>query len=116
MISVEEQLATKISDNITVSDNAVVDEIKLPRAPRKRVAVVSGDPRKPNYILPGEKWDQDDFAEFEKLKKTLKQLENEYEFVFLNNHETLIQDLIRLSKDIDLVFQVKKVSQMFIAL
>lgn len=73
--------------------------------PRKfRIAVIHGDPTKPNSILPGGKWDEDDFMAAQKAKEALEQLEG-YEFIFLCSHDTLMDDLRRLKDQIDLVLQ-----------
>jgi D-alanine-D-alanine ligase len=78
----------------------------LPR--KKRVVIIHGDPTKPNNILPGGKWDEDDFEAVETLKKALGKLEDEYEFSFLNNHDSLIMDLQKLSSkgETDVILQL----------
>jgi len=75
--------------------------------PRKRVLIIHGDPTKPNAILPGGKWDEDDFEAVDTLKQALEKLSDEYTFSFLCNHDTLINDLQRISaqKEYDIVLQ-----------
>jgi hypothetical protein len=46
----------------------------------------------------GGKWDDDDFEAVAILKKALEKLENEYEFEFRCNHDTLIDDLQQLAR------------------
>lgn len=71
-----------------------------------RVVIVHGDPTKPNSILPGGKWDEDDFQTIATLKEALSQLQG-YHFTFLCNHDTLMDDLHRLKarNKVDLVLQ-----------
>jgi D-alanine-D-alanine ligase len=71
-----------------------------------KVVVVHGDPTKPNSILPGGQWDEDDFECIEVLKRGLNQLEG-YSFSFLCNHDTLMTDLqhLKSKNEVDLVLQ-----------
>jgi D-alanine-D-alanine ligase len=71
-----------------------------------KVVVVHGDPTKPNSILPGGKWDEDDFETIKVLKAALDQIEG-YSFSFLCNHDTLMADLHRLKtqNEVDLALQ-----------
>ncbi|MBF0121045.1 MAG: ATP-grasp domain-containing protein [Desulfobacterales bacterium] len=59
---------------------------------RKRVLVVLGDENKSSFDIPFLKIDCTDLEYTIKLKQAL-QLLDEYEFVYLDNHSTLIQDL-----------------------
>lgn len=72
-----------------------------------RVVVIHGDPNKPNDILPGGRWDQDDFESIAKAKEALDTLDS-YTFTWLSNHDTLMSDLMKLKRndEIDLVLQV----------
>jgi hypothetical protein len=80
---------------------------------KKRVVVIHGDPNLPNSILPGGKWDEDDFESLDILKKALSKLEDAYEFRFLSDHDSLLADLHKLSKSgegydgVDIVLQVR---------
>jgi D-alanine-D-alanine ligase len=78
---------------------------KRPREFLKNVAVVMGDPHKKNIIKPQSVFDEDDFYTIEQLTTALHQLKG-YRFTCLNNHNTLIDDLIKLSGKIDLVFNL----------
>ena len=76
-----------------------------------QVIVVHGDPQKPSPIIPGGRWDRDDFETIELLKKALSSLETgggKYSFSFLCNHETLLQDLKQARDEgrVDLVLQL----------
>lgn len=84
----------------------VNEELRVPRVPKKNIFVISGDPRKPNLILPGGQWDQDDFETMDKFKSTLKSLEDFYEFSWLNNHEALLEELVAKNSSIDMVLQL----------
>jgi hypothetical protein len=72
------------------------------------IVVIHGDPTKPNDILPGGKWDEDDFYSVEKAREAMKRLEPRYTFRFLCNHDTLIDDLrsLKARNEVDLVLQV----------
>jgi hypothetical protein len=73
-----------------------------------KVCIIHGDPSKPNDILPGGKWDEDDFYTIQRAKQALDQLGPAYQFTWLCNHDTLLEDLRRLKqeKKVDLVLQV----------
>jgi len=71
----------------------------------KHVAVVMGDPRKTDPLKPGFIFDDDDFYTIDRLKDALRKLKG-YRFTYLNNHNTLIHDLIRLRGKIDFVFNL----------
>ena len=67
------------------------------------VAVVMGDPRLPDTVKLGGKFNAEDLATVEKLKDALAELKG-YKFRFLDNHQTLEDDL--LSQTTDLVFNL----------
>ncbi len=69
------------------------------------VAVILGDPRKPDPLKPYSIFDDDDFFTIDQLKTALKELKN-YQFSYLDNHNTLIEDLRRLVGKVDLVFNL----------
>jgi D-alanine-D-alanine ligase len=73
-----------------------------------RIVVLHGDPTKPNDILPGGKWDEDDFYTIARAKEAMKELEDRYEFTWLCNHDTLMDDLRQLKQEdkVDLVLQL----------
>jgi len=71
----------------------------------KNVAVIFGDPNKPDTIKPSTIFDDDDFYTIDRLKSALKQLK-EYNFIYLNNHDTLIHDLEKLRGKVDYIFNL----------
>jgi len=72
---------------------------------KRNVVVIFGDPNKPDKLKPLNKFDDDDFFTIDQLKSTLKDL-NEYNFSYLDNHNTLIQDLQNLKGKNDFVFNL----------
>jgi D-alanine-D-alanine ligase len=72
---------------------------------KRNVTVIFGDPNKPDILKPFRKFDDDDFYTIDQLKAALKNIEG-YNFTFLNNHDTLIQDLMTLKNDISFVFNL----------
>lgn len=69
------------------------------------VAVILGDPRKPDPLKPLGVFDDDDIYTINRMKDALREL-SEYNFIYLDNHDTLLNDLIRLKGKIDLVFNL----------
>ncbi len=59
---------------------------------KKKIVVLLGDRRLFDPVAPGGVWDDDDFETIDLLKKALTELEG-YEFQYLDNHLTLIDDL-----------------------
>jgi D-alanine-D-alanine ligase len=89
------------------TSDATGSEPPDPHEQRKiKVVIIHGDPSKPNSILPGGKWDEDDFQAAESALKALNTLDG-YEFSVLCNHDTLMDDLRRLKAQgkVDLVLQ-----------
>lgn len=72
---------------------------------KMRVAVILGDPSKADIAKPGGVFDEDDFYTINKLIQALNEL-REYEFIYLMNHDTLLQDLLKLRNKVDLVFNL----------
>lgn len=90
----------------------VVAQIRKDWTPVKRkekaainIAVVLGDPTKPDILKPDYQFDDDDFYTIDQLKSALKEL-SQYQFLYLNSHNTIIQDLSKLTPKIDLVFNL----------
>ncbi|OGJ89600.1 MAG: D-alanine--D-alanine ligase [Candidatus Raymondbacteria bacterium RifOxyA12_full_50_37] len=78
--------------------------------PPRSVIVLMGDPTKTDIIKPAGVFDDDDIYTIDKLKGALREIELKggYRFTYLNNHDTLIQDLQRF-KDrgrVDFVFNL----------
>lgn len=71
----------------------------------RNIAVLLGDPRKPDPLKPLGVFDKDDFYTIDQLKAALKELRT-YSFIYLDNHDTLIQDLVKLKGKIDFVFNL----------
>jgi D-alanine-D-alanine ligase len=71
----------------------------------KKVVVILGDPRKPDPLKPYRVFDDDDLYTIDQLKSALKELK-EYQSIYLINHDTLIQDLIKLKGEIDFAFNL----------
>ncbi len=78
---------------------------KKVHATQKEVVVVFGDPAKRDSLKPCGVFDDDDLYTIDQLKGALKERE-EYSFKFLDNHDTLIQDLQRLKGKVDFVFNL----------
>ena len=69
--------------------------IKGGASPRK-VTVIMGDPRKQDLLKPNAIFDEDDIYTVDRLKTALRDLEpSEYTFTYLDNHDTLVTDLVK---------------------
>jgi D-alanine-D-alanine ligase len=66
----------------------------------KNIVVLMGDPTLRDVIKPDGVFDDDDLQTISKLKMALGELE-EFKFTYLNNHNTLIQDLLKLQGKVD---------------
>jgi D-alanine-D-alanine ligase len=71
----------------------------------RNITVIMGDPNKPDVTKPLRVFDDDDFYTIDQLKNALRELKD-YNFTYLNNHDTLIQDLIKQKGKIDYVFNL----------
>lgn len=71
----------------------------------REVIVVMGDPKKPDPMKPMSVFDDDDFYTINQLKEALREL-NDYSFTFLDKHDTLINDLIKLKGKTQYVFNL----------
>jgi D-alanine-D-alanine ligase len=76
-----------------------------PKKTEKTIAVIFGDPRKPDMLKPDNIFDDDDFYTIDSLKDALREIDG-YRFEYLDNHDTLIRDLIRISPKVDLVLNL----------
>ncbi|MCS7312116.1 MAG: methyltransferase domain-containing protein [Acidobacteria bacterium] len=76
-----------------------------PQSAIRSVAVVLGDPRKPDPLKPGHRFDEDDLYTIDQLKDALRDLPG-YRFVYLDDHDRLIEHLTRLKGKIDFVFNL----------
>jgi D-alanine-D-alanine ligase len=61
----------------------------------ENVVVLLGDPNKKDVVKPNATFDDDDYHTIDELKKSLSKLK-EYNFTYLNNHDTMIQDLQKI--------------------
>lgn len=62
----------------------------------RRVTVVMGDPSMKDLLKPSQIFDEDDYFTIDQLKSALRDFaSDEYEFRYLNNHQTLLHDLQR---------------------
>jgi len=75
------------------------------KSTEKNIVVLFGDPNKPDLLKPTTIFDDDDFYTIDQLKAALKDL-NEYNFIYLNEHNKVIQDLQKLNGKIYYVFNL----------
>jgi D-alanine-D-alanine ligase len=78
---------------------------RRPSGEIKNIAVILGDPNKPDPLKPLSIFDDDDFYTVDQLKSALREIKN-CRFVYLDNHDSLIQDLMKLKGKVDLVFNL----------
>ncbi|MEX0987654.1 MAG: methyltransferase domain-containing protein [Bacteroidales bacterium] len=71
----------------------------------KNVAVILGDPLKRDIIKPDTVFDEDDFNTIDQLKMALSSLKD-YRFTYLNNHDTLINTLVKQRSQFDYVLNL----------
>lgn len=71
----------------------------------RNVVVILGDPKKPDLLKPYCIFDDDDFYTIDQLKAALMELKS-YQFIYLNNHDTLSQELMKLKGKTNLVFNL----------
>lgn len=72
----------------------------------KRIAVIQGDPNKQDLMKPSSIFDEDDFTTIDRLKESLQSLKDEYEFIYLSDHTTLLDDLIAIKGQILFAFNL----------
>lgn len=75
---------------------------KVRKEEQKNVVVLLGDPKKPDNLKPSTVFDEDDFYTIDRLKEALRELK-EYNFTYLDKHDTFIADLQKLKPKTDLV-------------
>ncbi|MBN1916673.1 MAG: methyltransferase domain-containing protein [Verrucomicrobia bacterium] len=78
---------------------------RKPKPEERHVVVLQGDPRKPDPLKPRQVFDDDDLYTIDQMKDALRQVSG-YRFTFLDNHDTLIQDLAKLVGKADLVLNL----------
>ena len=78
---------------------------KRPAERVTNVAVILGDPGRPDPLKPASIFDDDDFYTIDQLKSALGE-QKHHHFAYLNNHGSLIQDLMKLRGKIDFAFNL----------
>jgi D-alanine-D-alanine ligase len=74
-------------------------------ARERHIAVILGDPEKPDLLKPMCVFDDDDFYTIDKMKGAFRELSG-YRVTYLTNHDTLITDLLKIRSRIDLVLNL----------
>lgn len=84
--------------------------IKIKKKVAKEVVVLLGDPSKPDPLKPQGIFDDDDLYTIDQLKEALREIEGRghYRVTYLTNHDTLIQDLMKLKEKgkVDFIFNL----------
>ncbi len=78
---------------------------RKPKQTTKTIVVAMGDPNRTDPTKPNSIFDEDDFYTINELKKALLELED-YNFIYLDAHNTLIYDLQNKKNKIDFVFNL----------
>lgn len=76
-----------------------------PKEKMKNVSVIFGDPSKPDTLKPLGIFDDDDFYTIDQLKSALKQIKG-YNFRYINAHDTLLSELLKLRGQTDYVINL----------
>jgi D-alanine-D-alanine ligase len=88
---------------------AVIRKEWAPEKKRKEfarnVVVILGDPAKPDPLKPMCVFDDDDFYTIDQMKNALREMKD-YQFTYLSNHDSLIDDLQRLRGKVDLALNL----------
>lgn len=90
---------------VTASAHKEWTPIRAKKTELKAVAVVMGDPEKPDIVKPSKSFDKNDLDTILTLKKALAELKD-YRFVYLSNHVTLFNDLQKVRGKVDFVFNL----------
>ena len=72
---------------------------------KKKVAVLLGDPRKSDTVKPSGVFEESDFKTISELKNALDKLDD-YKFSYFDNHETIINDLVKNRDKFDFFFNL----------
>ena len=102
-----------LPSTVAAGDGTLLDgtELELVRSAtvdsrtRRRVAVLLGDPRRPDETKLGGRFDEDDFEVVERLKAALASLDG-YAFTYLDDHATFRHDLSALESKADFVLNL----------
>jgi D-alanine-D-alanine ligase len=71
----------------------------------RNVAVILGDPSKPDPLKPLCVFDDDDLYTIDQLKSALREYKG-YHIIYLHNHDTIVQELMKWSGKIAFVFNL----------
>ncbi|HUW19538.1 MAG TPA: methyltransferase domain-containing protein [Sedimentisphaerales bacterium] len=71
----------------------------------KNIVVIFGDPAKPDPLKPLRVFDDDDFYTIDRAKEALRELPG-YRYTWLNSHDTLLHDLLKLTGKINFVLNL----------
>jgi D-alanine-D-alanine ligase len=115
-INIHDNYATDSSRNqdlgmmerrIIISSSVIKEwaPVKEKSAETKNVVIILGDPKKPDVVKPDTIFDEDDYDTIQNLKISLSSLKG-YKFTFLDNHDTLINDLIKIKSKTDYVLNL----------
>lgn len=72
-----------------------------PKERVRNVVVILGDPNNADLLKPGSIFDDDDFYTLDQLKAALRELKD-YRFIYVDSHDTLIQEMTTLARKVDL--------------
>ncbi len=106
--SIRNQDLGMMAQRILVTGFAQKDWTPVRKKAKKKlvhVAVILGDFRKPDPVKPNHVFDEDDFYTVNELKSALASIPGK-KFVFLDNHDRLLHDLLRLRSRIDYVLNL----------
>jgi D-alanine-D-alanine ligase len=79
--------------------------VKRKKELTNNIAVILGDPTKPDPLKPLCVFDDDDFYTIDQMKNALRDL-NKYNITYLTNHDSLYKDLVDLKPKADFVFNL----------
>jgi D-alanine-D-alanine ligase len=79
--------------------------VKKMNGATKTIVVLMGDPRQSDIVKPTANFDDDDFFTIHELKRALAELQ-EYHFVYLNQHDTLMYELQKMRGKLAFVFNL----------
>lgn len=78
---------------------------KHPKKTMRSVAVLMGDPSKLDPLKPDSVFDDDDIYTIDRMKDALRQIPG-YQFSFLTNHDSMMNDIAKLKGKVDFVFNI----------
>lgn len=90
---------------ITASIEKEWTAVKKTKKKSKTVVVLLGDPTKTDKIKPNTVFDEDDYHTINELKSALSGM-SKYNFIYLNNHNKMFEDLQKLKGNCGFVFNL----------